>query len=138
MSNELIPSEPTPQGPQDDPTTGSDRCDDDGAQSRKQRQRRRGHVLSVDDCLCMLSQLPSLITLNAITPSKANAIKGALQAVLAELRGTHAARPAKELNDNLIAQLRNQPELLHSLEPLLSDEHVDEILRGVKDDTDKA
>jgi hypothetical protein len=134
--NELI----RPDGPQEEVrgnTTNSNQSRE-GASTSSSRRRRKGHILTPDDCRRMLGQLPSLITLKMISPAQANAITRALQTLLAESRASQASGPAKVADENLIALLRVQPDVLEMVEPLLTDEQVDQIMKGVRDDPNEA
>jgi hypothetical protein len=92
------------------------------------RQRRKGRLLSEDDCRRMLSELPTLVILKLISPAQANAMTRTLQVLLNETRASQSAGPA-QVDENLFAKLRSQPELLTLMEPYLSDDHVDRIMR---------
>jgi hypothetical protein len=89
------------------------------------RRTRRRATPSIEDCLYQLSQLPGLIATGLLTSAQANAISRALTAILAYHAQAQASTPSgAQLDVDLRARLRDDPQLMHMLEPLLSDEQI--------------
>jgi|tagenome__1003787_1003787.scaffolds.fasta_scaffold20818514_1 hypothetical protein len=97
------------------------------------RSRRRGRVLSENDCRRMLSEIPTLVILKVISPAQANAMTRTLQVLLNETRGSQSGGPV-QVDENLIAILRSRPDLLNLFEPFLSDDQIDRLVRGDSDE----
>jgi hypothetical protein len=132
MNDLTLTDSPQEEGP-GNATNNSSQSREDASASQS-RRRRKGRILTADDCRQMLGELPSLITLKLITPAQANAITRTLQTLMSESRASQASGPAKVADENLIALLREQPHVLEMIEPMLTDEQVDQIMKGVRDD----
>jgi hypothetical protein len=134
MPNEIIPAPAAPDG---DDQHRHDAGHAAGAKARPgtKRRRRKGMPLSREDCLAMLGQLPSLVTLGILSPAQANSIRGVLGTILAETRESYSGGSSPLANENLIRILREQSELLNLLEPLLTDEQMSTILKEFTDES---
>jgi hypothetical protein len=102
--------------------------------SGPQRRSRRRAIPSVEDCIKMLFELAGLMTMGMIGPAQGNAVRGAIRDALQfQLRAQGATAPTASapLQAELLEQLRNNPQLLNLLEPLLSEEQIAAILKGI-------
>ena len=119
---------------QDDPAgqasrrSGGDKCRGENP------QRGRARIASVEECLRVLSQLGSLATLGMLSTAQANTIRSTYTAIL-QYHERQQSGPTRTItNEKGLAELlRKQPELATLLEPLLSDEQIQMLVRGGKD-----
>jgi hypothetical protein len=103
----------------------------------EQPQRRRPRIMSAADCIAVLSQLVSLVTLKVISTGQANTIKGACTAILQHHERQQNAPARTVVNEkDLAAQLRKNSELATLLEPLLTDEQIEILVRDGMDADD--
>lgn len=111
-----------PGGPQGG--TGSER-----GNRRKDSRDAAGHsrrpIPSVDELLANLKHLAGLVALGLMPPARANAIR----ANLVEILRWHGRAPAagegpRLADDDVLAMLRERPELLKVIEPLLTAEQI--------------
>jgi hypothetical protein len=105
-------------------------CDETKADQRRKGRRHPGQVLNQQQCLAGLSQLPGLLAMNMIKPGQANAMRGAFRDVLQFHLQANRSGAADGLPDeDLLALLRKTPEMFSMLEPLLTDEQIDLVMK---------
>lgn len=111
-----------------------DNCDRGaGAETSHRRQQRHStesDILSENDCLRRIARTAELVALGVFKPSVANALRSSYRDIL-----QHHKAKAKEAEKNLsngdvIEVLKKDPRLLSLLEPLLSQEQVDMIMKS--------
>jgi hypothetical protein len=91
-------------------------------------------ILDTDDCLQALSQLPGLTAMGLLGTPQVNAMRGIYQTILQHHQKTQAQRSEQPLSETTIQDLiREQPELLSVLEPLLTDEQINLIMKNARD-----
>jgi len=131
MSDLMIPgpsgSEPTPQN----------KAKSQGQQQEKSSGRRRRTsrsakpaIPSADDCARAIAQVAGLVAIGLLKPAQANAIRAAFR----DIQQYHKSK-AKEADNSLsnadvMNLLRKDPTLLNMLEPLLTDEQIDQVMRN--------
>ena len=122
---------------QDDPAGQASGRSDSGKRRGEDPQRGRTRIASVEDCLRVLSQLGSLVTLGMLSTAQANTIRSTYTAIL-QYHERQQSGPTRTItNEKGLAELlRKQPELATLLEPLLSDEQIQMLVRGGKDAED--
>jgi hypothetical protein len=133
MSREIIPLSGQPEGSNSNTNAGADSSRSDSRASHK-RRRRKGRILSREECLAMLSVMPDLVTLKYISTAQANTNRAILRTILQECHGPQPTTATATANDDLLRTLREQPELLEMIEPLLSDDTFDMLMKGFKED----
>lgn len=105
--------------------------------SRGRRRPQSRHIPRRSDILASLKRLPQLVAIGAITATQCNAICGVLKLLLQTIDG--GAAPPPPLGGlhatSLQAAVAANPDLLHLLAPLLSDEELNELV-GAEDDGD--
>jgi hypothetical protein len=118
---------------QDDPDDKSRRSDG-GKRRAEDPQRRRPRILSVEDCLAALSQLPALTTMGMLTTTRVNTIRSVYTTIL-QYHERQQSGPSRTItNEKGLAELlREQPQLASLLEPVLTDEQIEMFVRGGKD-----
>jgi hypothetical protein len=123
--------------PQDDPAGKASRRP--GGKKRRADNPRQGRaaIASAEDCLAMLSRLPSLVTLGMISTATANTIRSTCTAIL-QYYGRQQSGPSRTVvNEKDVAKLlRTHPEYAKLFEHLLTDEQIEILVRGGKDDGD--
>jgi hypothetical protein len=97
------------------------------------RQQRRtagtSDIPSENDCLRAIIQVGRLAALGLLKPGVANAVRNSFREVLQHYRGK-AKETGKNIADaDVLDLLEKDPRLLNLLEPLLSNEQVDMIMR---------
>ena len=112
---------------------------DDKSEPEKEDQSKSGSAKSraqpdrfgtLEECISALDRLPALVLLGVITPSQANAARGALRDRIAiHLRSQGASGSAAPINHGLLEQLRQHPELMNLMEPFLTSEQIAELMR---------
>ena len=126
----IITTNPDDPDPQDD----RERGEPDGSKARYKRQGRQG-ILTVEQCLQTLSGLPTMVAMGMLTVPKANAIKGFCQVILQrhgrdQTRGTSSALDQEQI----VKMVRDNPDLLSLLEPFMSDEQIEAIIKAARGD----
>lgn len=137
MPNNLIP------GPMDDDEMRDEldidpECINDGSpEPEPKRRSRKSSIPSIEQCLRALSTLPGLLAMGAITTAMANSIRGTYEAILRHHRqGTSSISTQIPPSLNLGLILLQHPELATILEPILSREQIEQLMRDAQD-TDK-
>jgi len=126
-SNSLVPANGPPHATGDAGGSHTDRTWD-RADHGGQRRTAQAPLLSADDCRRMLAQQIKFTTTKLISPAQANANTRILQTLLADARASEMAGPAPVVGDNVIQILRDSPDLLEFVEPLLTREQLAKIL----------
>lgn len=111
--NELVPT----NAPAEDSNTSSRRSSDEV------------RIASKKEILHALSQMPGLIVTGLLPTGRANAVKGIYQVILDNLDGPTTAGASAIPNEDLVAVLRSQPELLKLFQGFLTPEQLDLIVR---------
>jgi hypothetical protein len=108
------------------------------AADRNQGSRAKQQVLSEEECLAALTQLPKLLLMGLVSTGQASVIRATVNAILQHhaKRSTAGGAGLSGNDPQLIAALRANPALANFLAPFLSAEDIDAILRQVKEDTD--
>jgi hypothetical protein len=106
----------------------------DEPRAHSQSRTKSRHVASEEDCLAALSQIPAMLALGMLTPTKANAMRAVYSSILQHYRQTQARTDGTGgTNDGLAAILADHPEYASLLEPMLSDEQIARILAQAKE-----
>jgi hypothetical protein len=86
-------------------------------------------VPSRNDVLDKLGRMPGLIAIGVLKPATANAMRSVYGTLLAHLDSGASSSAAIVADENLLAILRQQPELLKFIEPFLTPDQIGLILR---------
>ena len=78
--------------------------------------------------------MPGLVATGLLPTARANAMRGIYQTMLSNLNDSSAGGAAAIANEDLVAVLRAQPELLKLLKPFLTPEQLDLIVREATND----
>ncbi len=138
---DIIPSDPhDPERPSRKSSPAGPVKKKSGAK-RKRREANeppdRHSIPSEEDCLIGLAQLPGLLTMGFISTPYANSMRGVYATILRHLQQDKSARSNQQLdNDSVVDMLRRDPKLLSMLEPLLTSEQVEMVMRNGMDTDD--
>jgi hypothetical protein len=125
--------------PQPSDDSAGERSRRSGRENHRAKQPRRGRprIASEEDCLAVLSQLGSQVALGLLSTAQANTIRASYSVVLQHHQRQQSG-PARTLvnEQELAKQLRKKPELANLLEPLLTKEQIEMLLRGDMDAED--
>lgn len=119
-----------------DGNNGRRRGDEAGG-SRKRRERPKDDQLPTrNEVLLAIKNLPSLVATGVITTAQSNAMLASLKTLLDNLDdGKEQASVPQGAMPSLLDAIRRNPDLLHVLERLLTDEQLREL---ADDDDDEA
>lgn len=93
------------------------------------RDAQTCRTLSKGDVLYQLGQMPGLIAIGILPPAKANAMKGVYHTILAHIGDSPQRAAARVADEDVIKILQQQPELLKALQPFLTPEQLELIIR---------
>jgi hypothetical protein len=133
--NDLTLAAPEPEGSGSGDNASPENTDQE---QRKQRRRKSGQVLNKQKCLEGLSHLPSLLATGFIKPPVANSMCGVYRELLSHHQQAEraGAGPTVE-NADVMALLRADPNILAMIEPFLTDDQLELIMREATDGTGK-
>lgn len=130
-------------GPDDDDPDDSNEPTDEPSEDRSRsrgsrgssgprgsRHRRQSSILSEIECLKQLQDLSGLVAIGVMAPSRANTIRANLKETLTYHRRNQSSPDGQKLPDADVLKLaRENPEYLSMLEPFLTDEQLDIVMR---------
>jgi hypothetical protein len=125
MSSEIIAA----TGSQDEP-----RPEPGDRGRREDRDNKNDGIPTAQDCLRAIAALPGLTAIGKITPQKANSIRADYEAIL---RAHDRARqgPTVTIRDeDVLRVFANHPEDIELLQPLLTREQLDLLMRNMRDE----
>jgi hypothetical protein len=76
-----------------------------------------------------LSRLPGLVALGVLPPAQANTIR-ATYSTLLQSHDRHEKVPARTIDNELVRHLRKNPRLANLVEPFLTKDQIEMVLRG--------
>ena len=82
-----------------------------------------------EDILHKLGQMPGLIAIGVLPPATANAMKGVYQTMLNHVDDSTQGGAARVADEDVIKILQQQPELLKALQPFLTPEQLELVIR---------
>jgi hypothetical protein len=99
------------------------------------RQRRERVIPDADACLDALGRLPGLIALGIVKPAQANAMRAIYHEILQHHQRSQQRDDRQGLSDaDVMDVMQRDPQFLNLLEPLLSQEQVELIMRSTQGD----
>ncbi len=96
--------------------------------------RKPRHIPTREECLQGIAALNGALALGLITPSKANSMRANFQAILRSHESSSATGAARVADEDLLKLWRTQPGLVGLIEPLLTPEQLDLVMREVRRD----
>jgi hypothetical protein len=101
-----------------------------------QRRRAKRPPPSVDDCLAALAHIAGLVAMRLLAPAQANSMRAIYHEILAYHQGK-AQRAEALSNAKVMEILHRDPALLNALEPLMTDDQIDMVMKAEDDDADE-
>jgi len=125
---------PPPPNPEESQSTGAT----DGPEVRRRPRRgRKSEIPTVDDVLKQVMQVNGMVVLRQLSPQAASTIIMGLKVVLDVQHQREALSQEQLASDALVAACRRDPQLVTLLEPLLTDEQLDHLVKEAGgEDTD--
>lgn len=139
MTTNLLPG---PAGDSDASGPSQESPRQDQARQRHEQPRGRSrapHILSEEECLAALGQIPAALLCGLLTPAKANSMRAAYTSLLQhhqQRRRSGEERGGVD-HDGLVEMLSRHPEYANLLEPFLSDDQIAAILAQVQERPDE-
>jgi hypothetical protein len=78
--------------------------------------------------------MPGLVAIGLLTTGRANSMRGIYQTILSNLNESSVDGAAVIPDEDLLAIVRNQPDLLRALKPFLTRQQLDLIIREAAND----
>lgn len=128
MKELLLLTGPGTPNKDDDDARGADQGNH--GQGTGRRRSSKPSIPSHDDCLKALGQLPGMIVMGILTPSQGNAIRSCYQEIIKSYQQQTPNTKPKIDNSYVLDLLQKDPQLLNLLEPLLTHDQIDLIMRG--------
>jgi hypothetical protein len=97
---------------------------------QEQRQRKSPDIPSEEECLAAIAQVGRLAAIGFLKPAQANAIRGSFREILLHYRNKAKENEQGMSNVDVLGVFQKDPKLLSLLEPLLSQEQIDMILKN--------
>ncbi len=91
-------------------------------------------VSTKEEILVKLDQMPGLIATGLLPTTRANAMRGIYQTMLASLNDSSPSGAAAMTDEDVLTILRAQPDLLKMLHPFLSRQQLELIVREAVND----
>ena len=121
--NELVPASP----PEDDgasqavpPNPGPE-----NHQHTQAHRRNAGQILSREQCLAGISQLPGLLVIGMLKPQTSNSMLGAFNSLLHQHeRSDQPTNRPQISNEDILRTWRENPAMVRMLEPFLTDDQL--------------
>lgn len=120
-------------GPADADDSGASAGATEGS-GQASNSRRPGTIPTRDECLIGIAALNSLLVMRMITPAQANSMRANFMAMLRQYEPARQSPSAHLANESVLEIWRASPGLIDLLEPLLSAEQLEIIMREVRRD----
>jgi len=127
---------PPPPNPEERQSTGAT----DGPEVRRRPRRgRKSEIPTVDELLKQIMQVNGMVVLKHLSPQAASTILTGLKVLLEVQREREAVSQEQLASEALVAACRRDPQLVTLLEPLLTDEQLDTLVKEAgEEDADGA
>ena len=98
------------------------------------RDRKRGRIPSVDDCLRALASVAGAVAMGLLKPAQANAMRATYAAILSYHQKNETRSDRNGMADADVREImRKDPKMFSLLEPFLTDEQIDQVMKNAKD-----
>jgi len=108
--------------------------DDQYEGAEEQAATQASDIPSRNEIIRALGRIPGLVALKMLAPAQANAICGVYKTMLGEESKSRAGQKTQISDDNVLKMLREQPGMLSLLEPLLTNEQIEMVMKDASDD----
>jgi len=132
MSNLLTPQNPedeTPRIAHEQTTDSGEKAGGESA-SQKRRQRKSPDIPTEEDCVAAFAQVGRLAAIGLMKPAQAKTVLASFKEILGYHRNKAKENEQGISNFDVLEVLRQDPKMLSLLEPLLSQEQIDMILKN--------
>lgn len=124
----------TSEGGDDDPEASKHpEQDADAAREDAARQKRR-KIPSLEDCLFAIASIAGAVAMGFIKPAQANTIRASYAEILRHHQKNESRNNRQGLADaDVVEMMRKDPQMFSMLEPFLTDEQIDLVMKNAKD-----
>ena len=125
----MITSEAGDDGPQE-----ADGEPDADQPREEPRRRKRGPIASMEDCLIALASLAGAVAMGLLKPAQANSIRASYTEILRYHQKNETRSDRNGMADaDVMEIMRKDPHMFSMLEPFLTDEQIDLVMKNAKD-----
>lgn len=93
-------------------------------------------VASAEQCLAALTQLPGLVAMGILTPAQANSMRATYETILKHHEKRQSAQIQGPATADVVQAVRDHPELAAVLEPLMTGEQLESLMKEARDAQD--
>jgi hypothetical protein len=94
------------------------------------QQSRKQPIPSLEDCMRLMTQLIGMVTIGIMKPAQANSIRSMLRDLMEYHQGKTKRTEQGLSNTDVLELLKNHPTVLNLLEPFLTQEQIDMIMKS--------
>ncbi len=117
----------------DDPHDADDGADE-SEQPKQSRARRPGKIPDVEACLAALAALAGAVALGYLKAAQANSIRAMYTEILRHHQKNESRDDRKGIADaDVVELMRKDPKVFSMMEPFLTDEQIDMVMKNAKD-----
>ncbi len=118
----------------DDRPNKSNRAQDTYETHDHTGRRKRGEIPSIEDCLAVLKSLAGAVALGLLTPPQAKTIHACYAEILRHHQHHQSHSDRKGVADaDVVELLRKDPKIFSVLEPFLTDDQIDLVMKNAKE-----
>lgn len=118
----------------DDDSQDADGGAEESEHPKQNSSRRPGTIPDVQACLAALAALAGAVALGYLKAAQANAIRAMYTEILRHHQKNESRSDRKGLADADVAELmRKDPKVFSIMEPFLTDEQIDLVMKNAKD-----
>jgi hypothetical protein len=99
-----------------------------GHSGHRRKKADANHLPSRNAILATLARLPQLVATGLMTPGQSNSIHGIMRTLLQNLPSAEGASVPADTKATLRDVLKDNPDLLHALAPMMSDDDLDDLV----------
>jgi len=97
-------------------------------------RRKHGSIPSKEACLAALAQLAGAVALGLLKPAQANAMRTNYVEILRHHQRNESRDDRQGIaNEDVVELMRSNPQAFSILEPFLTDDQIDMVMRGSRD-----
>ena len=105
---------------------------------RDSRHKAQGEIPTAEECLVRLNRLAGLVAVGVLTPSQANTMRAAYQAILQHHQHRQTPTQQSLAGPELLAKLRSDPDLVNMLADFLTDDQLNDLLQNPPEANDES
>lgn len=121
-------------GAEDDGPQEADGAPDADQPREEPRRRKRGTIASREDCLSALTNLPGAVAMGLLKPAQANSMRASYTEILRYHQRNEIHSDRNGMADaDVLEIMRKDPKMFSVLEPFLTDEQIDLVMKNAKE-----